>query len=67
MKIFECNKCGGKVVIEDNAIPPVMCVADFPQRTSGICGGAFIDITDVSTLSKKAKKIVFITSTSASW
>lgn len=26
--------------------PPIMCVAPFQARTSGICGGRYVEITD---------------------
>ena len=50
MKIFyrRCNKCGIYVKIElvlgDQ--PTNLCLEPMPNRTSGVCGGAYEEITE---------------------
>ena len=40
---YKCGKCGQPVIIEGE--PTAMCTLSFPFRTSGICGGAFEQIS----------------------
>jgi len=47
MKTYRCNKCGTvvQIVITKGSVPvDHMCMAPFPQRTSGLCGGRLIPI-----------------------
>lgn len=45
IRIFLCNKCKSSAYTTDGT-EPMMCVAPFPVRTSGICGGGYTEITD---------------------
>ena len=42
MKRYRCGKCGTIVMIEGNT-EGLMCMEDFPLRTSGFCGGEYIE------------------------
>ena len=45
IRVFFCNKCKSSAYTTDGT-EPIMCVAPFSARTSGICGGGYTEVTD---------------------
>lgn len=43
---WKCYKCGTVGYTEKGADGSVTCVAPMPVRTSGICGGGYVEITE---------------------
>ena len=48
-RYFKCTKCGATASTVDTSVPSV-CVTPDLNRTSGCCGGYFIEITEAHFL-----------------
>ena len=52
-RYWKCWKCGSFVTTKE--ISPLVCTAPMIVRTSGICGGGFVELTE--ELYKLAKEV----------